>query len=32
MISTVQWWNWIASRQESGADNATLLENLLSQP
>lgn len=26
------WWNWIASEQESGADNARLLQNLLSKP
>ena len=24
------WWNWIASQQESGADNSRLLQNLLS--
>ena len=26
------WWNWIASEQESGADNARLLQNLISKP
>ncbi len=26
------WWNWIASKDEAGADNARLLQNLLSKP
>jgi hypothetical protein len=26
------WWNWIASPQETGADNARLLKNLLTKP
>ncbi len=26
------WWNWIASEQEKGADNAALLKNLLTEP
>jgi hypothetical protein len=25
------WWNWIASPQESGADNVRLLKNLLTK-
>lgn len=26
------WWNWLASKDEAGADNARLLQNLLSKP
>ncbi|MBI3861128.1 MAG: hypothetical protein HY290_04450 [Planctomycetia bacterium] len=26
------WWNWIASKDEAGADNARLLRNLLTMP
>jgi hypothetical protein len=26
------WWNWITSPKESGADNARLLQNLLTKP
>jgi hypothetical protein len=29
---TSLWWNWIASEQESGADNGRLQQNLLSMP
>lgn len=29
VLGTSLWWNWIASEQESGADNALLLENLI---
>ncbi|MBI5760699.1 MAG: hypothetical protein HZA46_19445 [Planctomycetales bacterium] len=26
------WWNWIASKEEKGADNAVFLKNLLTKP
>jgi hypothetical protein len=32
VLGTSLWWNWIASAQESGADNARLLQNLISKP
>jgi hypothetical protein len=32
VLGTSMWWNWIASERESGADNAKLLQNLLSKP
>jgi hypothetical protein len=32
VLGTSLWWKWIASPQESGADNARLLKNLLTKP
>jgi hypothetical protein len=32
VVGTSLWWNWIASEQEAGADNARLLQNLLARP
>ena len=32
VLGTSLWWNWIASEPESGADNARLLQNLLTKP
>jgi len=32
VVGVSLWWNWISSQKESGADNARLLQNLLTKP